>query len=64
VKRRAGSEKGSLENNNWRYAYVNRFDILAKGIFRLEAIFSSGKMNLSGNLSFTKRTLVGWMSGC
>jgi hypothetical protein len=30
-------------------------------MFRLEAIDTGGKMNPSGNLSFAKITLVGWM---
>jgi hypothetical protein len=32
-------------------------------IFKLGTIVTGGKKNLSGNLSFTKITLVGWMFG-
>jgi len=54
-----GIGKGSLKNSKWGFAYAGRFDILAEGhvMFRLGATASGRKMNLSGNLSFTKRTL-------
>jgi hypothetical protein len=32
-------------------------------MFRLGAVATGWKMNPSGNLSFKKTTLVGWMSG-
>jgi hypothetical protein len=32
-------------------------------MFRLGAVATGEKMNPSGNLSFKKTTLVGWMSG-
>jgi hypothetical protein len=46
------------------YAYANGIDIFDKGLdtFRIEAIETGGRMIPSGNLSFTKRILVGWMS--
>jgi hypothetical protein len=43
------------------YAYVNGFLALAEGldVFILGVIAAGGNMNPSGNLSFTKRALVG-----
>jgi hypothetical protein len=57
--------KRNLKYSNWGYAYGNGFVVLAEGLdmFRLGAIATGGNMNTSGNLSFTKRSLVGWMSG-
>jgi hypothetical protein len=52
-------------NYTWGYSDANRIDVSAEGIdlFRLGAIATDGRMIQSGNLSFTKGTLVGWMSG-
>jgi hypothetical protein len=46
------------------YAYVNGFVLLAGGtdMLRLEAVATGGNTHQSGNLSFTKRTLVECMS--
>jgi hypothetical protein len=49
--------------SNWGYAYANCFVLVeVLNIFRLAAIVTGGKMNPSGNLSFTKRIYVGWTS--
>jgi hypothetical protein len=47
------------------YAYTNWFAVLAEGpdVLILGSTATGGKMNSSGNLSFTKRTLIGWVSG-
>jgi hypothetical protein len=46
-------------------AYTNGIVVLAEGLdmFRLGPIAAGGRMIPSGNLSFTKINLVGWMSG-
>jgi hypothetical protein len=50
---------------NWGCVYASGIFIVAEGLdmFKLEAIATDRRMIPSGNLSFTKRTLVGWMSG-
>jgi hypothetical protein len=50
----------SLKNNNWGYAYANGFVVLAEkcDMFIIGTVATGGKVNASGNLSFTKRT--GW----
>jgi hypothetical protein len=47
--------------SNLRYACANGFVVLAEGldVFRRGAVATGGNMNPSGNLSCTKRTLVG-----
>jgi hypothetical protein len=47
------------------YAYANGIDVVVESLdlFRLRAIAAGGRMIPSGHFSFTKRTLVGWMSG-
>jgi hypothetical protein len=44
---------------------TERVVVLAEGldVFRPGASATGGNMNPTDNLSFTKRTLVGWMSG-
>jgi hypothetical protein len=51
----------NLKYSNWGYAYANGIVVLAEGLdmFRLRAIATGGKVNPTGNLSFTKTTLVG-----
>jgi hypothetical protein len=65
MKRIGAIGKQSFMNCNWGYAYAEGFVVLAEGLYmlRLGANCTCGKMNQSGNLSFTKRALVGWMSG-
>jgi hypothetical protein len=48
----------SLKNSNWGYAYANGFVALAENfdMFIIGTIATGGKVNPSGNLSFTKRT--------
>jgi hypothetical protein len=52
---------------NWKRgcAYANGVFVMAEGLdmFKLGASATGGTMIPSGNLSFMKRTLVGWMSG-
>jgi hypothetical protein len=57
-------EKWRLNNSNRGYVYADGFVVLAEGLYRftLGAVATDGKMNPSGNLSFIKRTSVGWMS--
>jgi hypothetical protein len=52
--------KANLKYSNWGSAYGNGFVVLADGldVFSLGAAATGGKMNPSGSLSFTKRTLV------
>jgi hypothetical protein len=50
-----------VKYSNWGYAYVNGFVVIH--MFRLGTIATGGIINSPGNLSFTKRSLVGWMSG-
>jgi hypothetical protein len=54
-----------LINCNCGCAYNNRIVVLAEDLdtFGLRVVAAGGRMLPSGNLSFTKRTLVGWMSG-
>jgi hypothetical protein len=51
-------------NCNWRYKYAKRFVVLVEvfDTFKAGAIATGRRMIHSGNLSFTKRTLAGWMS--
>jgi hypothetical protein len=51
---------------NWGNAYVNGCVVLAEGLdmYRPLAIATEEKMNPLGKLSFTKITLVVWISGC
>jgi hypothetical protein len=60
TRRIAGNGKQILKDSNWAYDYANWFIVLAEylDMFRLGAIAADGKMNPSGNLSFTNRTLV------
>jgi hypothetical protein len=57
--------KGTLSTVTGGYAYGNGFIVWAEDldVFRLRSIAIDGNMNPSGNLFFTKRTIVGWMSG-
>jgi hypothetical protein len=61
----AGIGKLCLTNYNLGYAFANGIFVLAEGldVFRPDPIATVWRMIPSGNLSFTKRTLVGWMSG-
>jgi hypothetical protein len=61
----AGIDKQSLINYNYGCAYANGIVVLAEGLvmFSVGAIASGGRMIPSGNLSFSKRTLVEWMYG-
>jgi hypothetical protein len=56
--------RNNVKCGNWRYAYASGFVVLAEGLdmFRIGAIVTDGNMNTSGNLSFKKISLVGWMS--
>jgi hypothetical protein len=65
VRNAAGNGKRNLNYSNWETAYDNGFVVLAEGrdIFTLGAIAVGGNMNPSGNLSFAKNTLVGWICG-
>jgi hypothetical protein len=51
-------------NCNWGYAADNGSGVLMEGLnlFRLGTSAAGGKMMPSGNLFFTKGTLIGWMS--
>jgi hypothetical protein len=53
----AGIGRESLKNCNWGYAYCNGFVFLAEGLdmFRLGAIVTDRKVNLSGNFPFMKK---------
>jgi hypothetical protein len=66
MKRIAGIGKGTIVRPTVTggIAYANGFVVLAEGLdmFRLGAVATGGNMNLSGNLSFTKINLVGWIS--
>jgi hypothetical protein len=59
----AGISKICLTNHNLGYAYTNGIVVLAEGLdmFRLGPIAFGGRMIPSGNLFFTKRTLL---DGC
>jgi hypothetical protein len=54
-----------LKYSNRGYAYPIGSAVLAEylDMFRLRPIVTGGNTNPSGNLSFTKIPLVGWMSG-
>jgi hypothetical protein len=54
-----------VKYSNWGYAYANGFVVLGEGLdmLILGAIATGGKMFPSANLSFMKRTLLGWKSG-
>jgi hypothetical protein len=65
MKRIAGFVKGTLSTVTGDMLMLTVLFVLPEGfdIFKLGTIVTGGKMNLSGNLSFTKITLVGWMFG-
>jgi len=50
--------------SDWGYAHANGFVVLSESLymFRLRAVATGEKMNPSGNLFFTKRNLVEWVS--
>jgi hypothetical protein len=52
--------KRTFKYSNWEYSYANVFVVLAEGhdMFRLVTVATGGKVKVSGNLSFTKRTFV------
>jgi hypothetical protein len=60
----AGVGKESFLNCSWECAKA-KVVVLADGlgVFRPEAVTGGGKMIPSGNMSFHKRTLIGWTSG-
>jgi hypothetical protein len=62
--RNAGIGKQYLTNYNTANAYADGSLALDEGLdmLRLAHVAPGVKKNPSGNLSFTKRTLVGWMS--
>jgi hypothetical protein len=64
MKRTAEIGKWCLKNCNWEHAFANII-VLAQRIdlFRLGIIAIGDRLFSLGNLSFAKRTLVGWMSG-
>jgi hypothetical protein len=51
--------------SNCRNFYAKRFLVLAEGLhmFILGPTLTDGNMNLTGNLIFMERIMVGWMSG-
>jgi hypothetical protein len=51
-------------NYNWGHAHAKGLVVLTEclDVFSLRAVVTGGKANPSGNLSFTKRNLIGWMS--
>jgi hypothetical protein len=65
MKRIAGIGKQSLIDCNRGCAYANGTVALAEDLdmFWLGAIDTGGRTIPTSNLSFAKRTLVGWMSG-
>jgi hypothetical protein len=65
MKCRVGIGEQSLIHYNWVCAYSDGIFVLAEGLdmTRPRALATGKRMISSGNLSYAKRTLVGWMSG-